>query len=381
MLPGIATEADPNKPLLIDSLTGLRIFAALAVVLSHVGAPPSAGPREQAFFSAGYAGVTVFFVLSGFVLAHNYFDRFRASFSLKLLWSFVVARVARIYPLYLLILVWVSLPGILKGKADMTMWLGHALALQAWDPDVNVAYAFNAPGWSISVEFFLYACFPLLVFLLAPITRKRRATLLALLVVVVGMAVLTRWFVVKGYGSLPVTDPHSAHRWLYRNPLCRLGDFMLGILVARLCASLGATHRMLGRVAIAISIPAIVLLMCSPELSLATSSWDLAYAVPAALLIMGLVLAPTSWIARVLAAPPVVFLGESSFALYLCHVYMLAHISLRAIPPDRWFLVEGLTLFMIVVMAVGLHVTVERPMRVLLRWVIDPQVRRRPLQF
>jgi peptidoglycan/LPS O-acetylase OafA/YrhL len=57
-------------------------------------------------------------VLSGFVLAHKYFDRFASGCSPRLLRSYVVARFARIYPLYLLMLVWVSFGALVQGQAQ-----------------------------------------------------------------------------------------------------------------------------------------------------------------------------------------------------------------------------------------------------------------------
>lgn len=61
----------------LPALTGLRIFAALAVFASHVGPPHGASNELKAFFESGYMGVTLFFTLSGFVLAINYFERQR----------------------------------------------------------------------------------------------------------------------------------------------------------------------------------------------------------------------------------------------------------------------------------------------------------------
>jgi peptidoglycan/LPS O-acetylase OafA/YrhL len=359
----------------IDALTGFRVLPALFVLLSHMGPPPSPSPRVKAFINHGYSGVTFFFVLSGFVLAHNYFKRFETTFSLRLLWSYLVARVARIYPLYLLLLVWVSLPALLTGTARMDLWVRHVFALQAWDADVNTAFAFNGPGWSISVELFLYACFPLLVFVLAPIVRRRWGIALALVAVAASMVAVTHWFVVKGYDSIPWTDPRSAERWLYRNPLCRLGDFTLGILVARLVASMPGPHRRIGRVAIGISVVAIITLMCSLGPLFSAASWDVSYALPAALLIFGLAIAPDSWPARALATRPMILLGEASYALYLCQGYMVPHIRVPGVPEGKWILVEAMTVLMIVAMAVGLHVTVERPCRRLVRRALDPGAR------
>jgi peptidoglycan/LPS O-acetylase OafA/YrhL len=360
----------------IDALTGLRILPALAVLMSHLDTPPSAGPVLTSFMAGGYGGVTIFFVLSGFVLAHNYFDRFAQQFSPRLLRSYLVARLARVYPLYLLLLVWVSWPKLAVGDTQGILWLQHALALQAWLPTIGQAFAFNAPGWSISVEFFLYACFPLLVALLLPFVRTYRSTLLALAVVVLAMAALTGYFVLRRYEA-PLPDPSSAHRWLYRHPLSRLGDFSLGMLTARLVALQGGVTPRGNRLLLALAVVSGVLLMCWPAHRLSAWSWDLSYALPGTLSIFALASNPRSAFARLLSTRPMLLLGEASYALYLCHAAVLRHLAPTQSPSDSWLVTKTATLLVIVVLAVGLHVAIERPGRTLLRWLLDPGSRRR----
>jgi peptidoglycan/LPS O-acetylase OafA/YrhL len=364
----------------IDSLTGLRIVPAIVVLLSHVERPPGAGKVLRSFLTAGYCGVTMFFVLSGFVIAHNYFDRFKSDFSLKVLWSYVVARLARVYPLYLLVLLWVSVPKLLSGSYGL-LWLRHALALQAWDPSLGRAYTFNGPGWSISVEFFFYAAFPLLVLVLSPAARKARNAVLALLLVVALIGLVTLWFVANGYGDLDWADPRSAHRWLYRNPLCRLGDFTVGVLAALLLAALRREARrdwrVLGNVAVAIGAGSFLVLMCWSGLTYRAASWDFAYVLPAALLILGLGLTPGSFASRALGTKPLLLLGEASYAVYLCHAWMLRHIHIFPVgSPSPWLVVQGCNIVLVLAVAIGLHLAFERPARQFVRWSLDPSVRR-----
>ncbi len=355
----------------LDALTGLRIFPALAVLLSHLERPVWAGPWLEAFLTAGYAGVTVFFVLSGFVLTYNYFDRFAEQPSFGALRSYIAARLARVYPLYILMLIWVSLPTLWEGKFRAKLWLEHALALQAWDASLSQAFTFNSPGWSISVELFLYACFPLLVWALLPVVRTPRRTLIALLVVAALMALLTGCFVLSGYADLPWTDPHSAHRWLYRNPLCRLGDFLLGMLTARLVAHRQAPPRRAWQHwGAAASAAAIVALMCVPGHIYTAASWDLSYALLAAVLIYCLASAPASAGARWLATKPLLLLGEASYALYLCHVYVVEQLRAKFLSSSPWGVYAGLTLLVVVASAIALHVVIERPSRAFFRRVL-----------
>jgi peptidoglycan/LPS O-acetylase OafA/YrhL len=84
----------------LEGLTGIRFFAAMGVVLFHVGYTPVArlSPLLGAVSGHGYAAVGLFYVLSGFVLAYTYAGR-RPDVR-----AFYVARFARVYPLYLLAL-------------------------------------------------------------------------------------------------------------------------------------------------------------------------------------------------------------------------------------------------------------------------------------
>ena len=157
----------PLAPRRVDSLTGLRIVAAGLVFLSHVTAPAFMALPLKTAVTAGYNGVTVFFVLSGFVIAWNYTDRLLV-WEGRQVWSYGVARFARIYPLYAFALLCASAPALVAHTLPPGAWL-HVFALQTWHPDVMVAYALNGPGWSIGVEFFLYACFPIIIVMLGRI--------------------------------------------------------------------------------------------------------------------------------------------------------------------------------------------------------------------
>jgi peptidoglycan/LPS O-acetylase OafA/YrhL len=360
----------------IPALTGLRIVAALAVYLSHLGPPHSAPSVLVSFFSSGYMGVTVFFVLSGFVLSINYFGSFTSP-NVHKLWDYVVARFARIYPLYIAVLVYIIVRLHAYGEA-IGGWWQHVLAIQAWSPTLAQAYNFNGPAWSVSVEVFLYACFPLLVVLLGRLDTTRALGIVAG-VVVLCMVGLTWWFVATGRGDLPWTDPESAHRWLYRTPLTRLGDFTLGILAARLFVR-NQTHRAWKRAGYPLAagggIVVLALMAWSPDVFSAWS-WDVLYALPAALVILGLALSPGSLPARFLSLPVMVLLGESSYAFYLVHQPALEYLG-----ANRWSIATSPTTVIfeififgiIVCLSVGLHVVLENPARRFIRRIATSSV-------
>lgn len=374
---GQVSERSTGTPKL-PALTGVRIFAALAVYASHIGPPAGSPAFLSSFFLSGYAGVTVFFVLSGFVLSINYFERFR-HLSFRAGYNYFVARFARVYPLYVLMLFYFVVRQHSFGES-VDGWWRNALAIQAWSPDVHHAFSFDPPSWSVSVEFFLYACFPLLVPLLGRL-RGRRAVVLASLGVAISMAALAGLFTIRGWGALPWTDAGSAHRWLYLMPLTRLGDFALGMLCALLFVQT-YNERWAKHIGAPLAIGAmltVLAFMAWPALLFSSWSWDVAYAVPAALLIFGLASAPASLPARLLSLPFLVLLGEASYAFYLVH-----YPAIELLGGGTWanwvsptaVVFEALTLGAILALAVGLHITFEGPSRTYLRRALSLSRRR-----
>lgn len=94
----------------LNTLTSLRFFAAGLVFLYHYAHGIPGAPRWfLSLNSHGFAAVTFFFVLSGFILAYSYLDEEKPSHLKGTRSAFWISRTARIYPLYLLALV-IALP-------------------------------------------------------------------------------------------------------------------------------------------------------------------------------------------------------------------------------------------------------------------------------
>lgn len=137
-----------------STLNGIRGLAACAVATLH----------GQGFFGefvawGGYLAVDLFFVLSGFVLAHAYEDRFARGMTVS---GFFWIRTLRLYPLYLLGAVIGSVSAVLAwilGAGDLTSnQLALAIAFNAvmlpipvFEPSMRL-YPVNVPGWSLFFE-------------------------------------------------------------------------------------------------------------------------------------------------------------------------------------------------------------------------------------
>ena len=178
----------------LDSLTGLRALAAAWVVLLHFREPILAlapgGDHWQPLVLSGYLGVDVFFILSGFVISYNYLDRL-AQFSWKGTKTFLGLRIARIYPVHLVMLLvtGVLVAGasaigmVVNSEANYTLrnFVMNVFLLQTVPPNDP----WNPPSWSITVEFGAYLAFPALALVLGRIRTSRWAFALAAATVVV----------------------------------------------------------------------------------------------------------------------------------------------------------------------------------------------------
>jgi peptidoglycan/LPS O-acetylase OafA/YrhL len=321
-----------KRPLL--ALTGLRVCLALWVVVFHQVSPDGyLGPWLQFWPSplydvlrTGYVAVGLFFVLSGFVLSYNY--------PLDHAWTrvewrrFAVARFARIYPAYALGLMviapFVLLP-LLRHQEPIGPVFGIGLLnwtlLQAWAPPF--ATTWNGPGWSLSAEAFFYAVFPLVgVFVWRASSRVWWLIWLAALVLPL-IALATPLGSVRAT-DLRVPDPAWA-ALVTLNPLARLPDFCLGIVMGRVFARSDGRWQDRGWwLAGLAAVGELLILTHAHMLPLVLVSNGLLLPLHGCLII-GLA-SGRGPLARLLSTRLLVFMGNASYAMYILHV-----------PVGKWF--------------------------------------------
>jgi peptidoglycan/LPS O-acetylase OafA/YrhL len=160
------------------SLTRLRFFAALWVVFYHWRVPWAVEiDAVTDLLAMGRFGVDLFFILSGFVLAHVYIDaREHGRFDFK---RFIIARFARIWPLHItvilfLLAVWAGAT-LLNVPFEQDQFAlrdlpANILMIHAWGfaPDQT----WNGPSWSISAEWFAYLAFPAYLMIAARFSQR-----------------------------------------------------------------------------------------------------------------------------------------------------------------------------------------------------------------
>ncbi|SMQ58396.1 acyltransferase [Agreia sp. VKM Ac-1783] len=344
----------------LDSLTGLRFFAALAVFGSHaVWRLPESSVKSalETVTTQGFVGVSFFFILSGFVLAWSHRDG-------DTLRSFYRRRFARIMPAYWTVLVFAVAWHLFVSNEPISRTIGNDalsfVGLQSWIPVETIYFGGNGPGWSLSDELFFYALFPL-IFLLISTARNRW--------IVGGVSV-------AAIALVPIllnpVEAHTTEYWaVYVFPVQRITEFALGMILAK-------ALRSGWRFPIGL-LPAIVF---------AVVAYVLAGVVPLAFGLVAVTLIPFviligaaaqndlderhAW----LRTPALKRLGEWSYAFYLVHALTLTIVTGIAmrVAPDLFatstpFALVALLASLIVATtaAIALYFLVEKPLEKRLR--------------
>ncbi len=290
-------------------LTGLRFPVALWVVLYHAEKLVVGEGGYIPVIHHGYLGVDVFFLISGFILAHVYRQRF-ARGEPGLYRHFVWLRFARVWPAYAAVLLIAAAVGILRarwGSGTMQieplpyLWefLRHLAMLQSWG--LADFEAFNQPGWSLSAEWAAYLSFPLFLFA-ANLARTNAARVLA-----IALSFALLWLVYRQAGF---TDLNQAG-----GPgMMRLAvEFLSGILLCALAPVPGRDGRA-GDIAVIAGIAGTAIVL--PTLGQRLPLGDVLALPFFALLVWGA--AASGPIARrILANRAILFLGAASYSIYL----------------------------------------------------------------
>lgn len=214
---------------MINSLTSLRFFAAFAIVLHHARGLVFTGD-----FMAGVplsAGVSFFFVLSGFILSYVYSKKMGTT----RLYDFYASRFARIWPAHiftmlLVVLLFPSFEWTLGADYSWLVALLNSTMLQSIVPVPAYYFSFNGVSWSISTEIFFYLAFP---FLLVGSGKGWLIQLAILIAIGAQIAMQLDRYGFNYYSAERLTS-FSGHGVAYISPLLRIQEFAIGMFLFRL---------------------------------------------------------------------------------------------------------------------------------------------------
>jgi peptidoglycan/LPS O-acetylase OafA/YrhL len=393
----IAPGAGEDRPM-IRPLTGVRAVAALWVMMLHFSGLVKWPDPLNRLAAYGATGVSLFFVLSGFVLTVNYRTWFANGLSR---WrGFARARIARIVPIYLLglllagiVMVWARhyYPGQYSAAVAANPSLHNIiavfplqlLAIGAWVPVLAVTDLWNTVGWSVSTELGFYAFFPLITYLVTSRLTTKTALLRTWIVLMATQFVVFTALLTFGHYHLDGAGQTNLRLALYEMPVFRLPEFMVGCVVGALFLRLRAERSTLvnrsglayrnsllllglGWCVLAVYSPSII---GHPDGSLSATlllelGHDVLFVPGLSAIIFSVALGPT-FLHPVLDHRWAQVMGLASYSLYVIHFTLLLPVVLYysrlGHRPPIW--VPILLFAVIVAASLLVHKTVELPAR------------------
>lgn len=327
---------------------GLRAIAVISVIAFHL---------SRSWLPGGYLGVDIFFVLSGYLITLILWrEALKGQFSIL---RFYERRIRRIMPALLLLLFFATiaalallLPADLIGYGkSMLATIGFVANIYFWrDTDYFSRAAEAKPllhVWSLGVEEQFYIIFPLLIAVFARFWP--RATFPAITLLTLG-SLAANCLALRIGGASPAFFLLPTRAW----------ELGAGAMIALLPPSLaprGTTAGLLGSIgAVAILIGIISPLQTYGPIPVALP------VVIGAMFLISAGQAQQSPVNRLIAAPPLVFVGLISYSLYLWHWPFIVF--------SQYYLVRDLNIGEIMIAVVGMAICavvswryVERPFR------------------
>lgn len=348
------------------ALTGFRFVSALLVFIFHYN------PFRQGSFIWGlcnemYIGVGMFFVLSGFLITYNYYEKARPDWAFFKI--FFVRRFARIYPIYFLLILLYFIYHFFKQPLSnfFTQFFLSVFLLKGFSEKYLLTGI--AQAWSLTTEECFYFFAPFIYWL---IKFKKIFWLQVFFLVLIGIALV----------SISQTIPEfhffeSYHVLFIATFFGRCFEFYIGIQLALAIKGRKSwkpttcgRNTMLGSILVIGCLIAMNSIRFLYQVNYASSSPpglivnNIILAFSVSILLNGLIKERT-FFSKVLSCPFIVLLGKASYAFYLIHAGFIADFLTKYTGSN--IILKFILLQMI---AVLLYYLIERP----LNWKIRTNI-------
>ncbi len=312
---------EPKRNLAYNpALDGLRAVSVLAIMVYHGG---------TSLVQGGFLAVDIFFVLSGFLITTLLLIEYenQGRIDLKAFWG---ARARRLLPALFLVLVAVLLYGaFLSGEAANAVRRDALATLfyvsNWWFIVSGNSYfeQFQDPSplthtWTLAIEEQWYLLLPIVLVLLLPRLRSRRALAIGFGLLALLSAIEMAW----------LFDPEVDPSRVYYGTDTRLQALLVGataaaVLTPGVLGRLKASAKWLGPLAALLLLG--FMLIATDRAQWLYRGGFLVMAAGVALLVATVTAHPSGWTARALSVAPLVWVGKISYGLYLWHwpVYVL----------------------------------------------------------
>ncbi|MFQ3213757.1 MAG: peptidoglycan/LPS O-acetylase OafA/YrhL [Marivirga sp.] len=350
-----------DERVFLKPLTGIRAIAAFLVFLYHynIFVPQKDKLSAWGIIDELHIGVTLFFVLSGFLITYRYYDRHHEIFTKR----FYIKRFARIYPLFFILTSLTYIHLLINGQSlDFGLLRAYLLNISLLSGFFNELKFSGIPqAWSLTVEELFYLSTPILFFFLKK--KLSNAIIICLSLLLLGglFIGLGNWF------TMPYGFFDSMEFMLTYTFFGRCLEFIIGMLLAifylknkvRLLRGKYNYKSYLGLFAIFGSVLLLVFLSLNGGAhQLYYKHLTITFLLPVfgiAPLYLGLITEKTI-IASILSSKLFQLLGKASYAFYLIHLGFIASFLANIIP-------HTLGLFIVLnILAILLYLIIEQPL-------------------
>jgi peptidoglycan/LPS O-acetylase OafA/YrhL len=345
----------------MPALDGLRALAVIAVLAYHA---------DQTWARAGFLGVDIFFVISGYLITALLLSEWRREGSISLL-NFWRRRALRLLPSLLVMLAAVALLTPILAPDQLAQLRGDLVAALTYVSNWRMIFQdmpyFQAMGrppllqhlWSLAVEEQFYLFWPMVLILALKRRRKKPKSTLPWILLSIGISALAMAL---------MYSPESDSSRVYYGTDTRVGTILIGAALAFVWMPGARTARPKAMSSLIRDLAGLAAIAGLGWIIHSSTEFDsflyrggfMLVAVLAAIVVA--VSAHPGWVVRhVLGSLPLRWLGKRSYAIYLWHwpVFMLSRpdvdIDLRGYP------LLALRLTMTVALAIATHRLIERP--------------------
>lgn len=346
-----------------SALTGLRAVAAGLVFVHHFNpfGPERFGWRIHKLAAETHVGVTIFFVLSGFLIGYQYLER------QVVLRTYFAKRIARIYPMYFLLTTFTFAVLYFQGKpfyfGDYVLNITFLRGLFK-----DYVYTGIGQGWSLTVEEMFYLSVPTALWFIRRNGHWLWGIPLALTGLGIGMVLLCQLHPWHGFfgsfnflfrftymGRAVEFFTGMGLAWWLRRPGLNStprGITYWGVVCTLLCiGALSLLHGpKIGRLGVLQPPGLVINNLFLPLLGVGPLLWGL--------------VGEQTWLSRFLSTRLMVLLGKSSYVFYLIHIGVIHDLLYHALRSDV------MTLLGLYGLSGLLYWAVEEPLNHLLRRVL-----------
>ena len=348
----------------ITGLDGIRAIAVIMVLAYHL---------KLALFKSGFLGVTVFFVLSGYLITGILISEVEEEGTIDLK-NFWLRRIRRLVPAVMSMAVVIIFVSAVVNRIIFTKgckdFLASVLGFNNWWQIFNKVSYFEAAGvpspfthcWSLAIETQFYLIYPLILLGIYKLVKSRgegRAnrgllfagvTLLLALISVILMIVLF--------------DPQQDASRVYYGTDTRAFSLLFGALLAILWEYRMVPRRLSASVNMVLgSVSFAVLLVMTIAINGSSNFWYRGgqfVGTILTVLVIYTVLGRKTWLSRFLSNPVLKWIGDRSYSIYLWHYPIILLIS-KGIKASWWITLIEIVLS--VVLAELSYRFIETPIR------------------